>query len=505
MLTRIRKALTAIFCRQVLITVGNLLLVPLYLERWSPIVYGEWLALLALAGYLSTLDLGMNMAVANKLTQTYSRADLGDYTRWQHSAMAFYLSIAFGASVLLAIAVWGLPLPAWLGLRETSEGEASWVIWLLGLNVLWAMPVGLVSSVYRVTGNLARSQWIGNLQQLIGLGLVAVVLVLGGGMKSLAIWQLAPLLLVALYVRRRLPTLSPGVTRASLSVLRRLVKPSLLFGLLILSNVITLHGTVIVLSTVLGGLAVAIFVTSRTLVNVVRQIVGSVINSFWPEITSMEARGEWERLRLVHRFLMVGATALCIGFASAVWYEGMEIITVWTRGKLVPDLILLRLLLVLLVLQSIWVVSLVFTAAANRHEKLSWSNLISALIGVGMAAVLVKPLGTWAVPVGLIVGEAVACYHFVVKDTCLMIGEPYRPFALRLWLGFLIVAAMALLAGWATHHTIPGPYLVRWLGVGAFTSIVSAVAACVIWFTPEDRAQLMSRLRPLVVLGGSRA
>lgn len=506
---RVRKGLTAVFCGQMIIVVGNLLLVPLYLTHWSAAVYGEWLALFSLVSYLSTLDLGMNMAVVNRLTQAYARSDLEEYARSQHSAMVFYLVLAGGGSLLLAVAAWLVPIPAWLGLRETPPREAAWVMWLLGSQVLWALPAGLVSAVYRTTGNLTTSQWIGNVQRVVALVLVALVLVIGGSLKAVALIQLVPLIMVIVFVwwdvRRRFPVLAPGISQASMPVVRELVVPSLLFLLIMVANSITQQGTVLVVASAIGGIAVAVFVISRTLASLIRQVVGSLNVALWPDLTGLEARLEHARLRVVHRLLVVGSTTLCIAVAAALWHDGSEVITVWTRGRLEPDLTLLRLLLVQLVLQSPWLASSVFTAAANRHERLSWSYLISAVVGVGTAALLVKWMGTWAVPVGLIVGEALACYHFVVRDTCQMVGEPYGPFARRLWFGLAVVATVAIVAGWAAHETIPGPSFIRWAGVGAFTSAVSAAVAWGVWLTPEDRAVLLSRLRPLVALVGDKA
>ena len=488
---RVRKTLLAIFCGQVVVVVGSILLVPLYLTYWSPVVYGEWLVLFALTSYLSTLDLGMNMAVFNRLTQIYARGDLEEYTRCQHSAMVFYISVALGGSLLLALASLVLPFSSWLGIQATPSSEVSWVILILGLYILWAMPASLFSAVYRTTGDMARAQWVGNAQQIIAMAVIALVLTSGGGMKSVAIGQLVLLILVTFYVLwdvwTRFPQLVPGLAKTSLPVLKGLILPSVFFSLLPLSNAITIQGSVLILSSM------------------IRQVVSAVMNSLWPEITGMEARGEFERLRRLHRVLMGASTALCISIAAVFWYEGAEIITVWTRSKLEPDLILLRLLLVLLVLQSTWLVSLVFTAAANRHEKLSRSYLIAAVVGIGTAALLMKWIGTWAIPVGLIVGEALACYHFVIKDTCQMIGEPYGPFALRLWFGLFATLLVALMIGWIAHHGIPGPYFVRWLGVGAVTSIASIAVAWGIWFTSEDRDHMISRLRPLIGFGSGRA
>jgi len=78
--TRVVQSLTAIVSGKILLTLGSLLLVPLYLTHWSPTVYGEWLALSAAVAYLSALDLGMNMgrrtrAATPSSTQPFSGRD----------------------------------------------------------------------------------------------------------------------------------------------------------------------------------------------------------------------------------------------------------------------------------------------------------------------------------------------------------------------------------------------------------------------------------------------
>ena len=502
LLSRVGKGAAAILCGQAIIAVGNLALVPLYLERWAPTVYGEWVALTALSGYLATLDFGINMAVTNRLTQAYARRDLEDYASCQHSALAYYLALASGGSFVLGLALWTLPFPAWVGLAETSATEAKWVIWLTGTYSLVAMPAGLISSFYRTTGDLPRSQWMGNIQQVLLLSLVATVLVFGGGMRAVAAWQLLPLLAVTGFiiwdVRRKAPQLAPTVTKAKFQVFLSMLRSSVLFGLLMVSNALTVQGSVLVVSSVLGGMAVAVFVISRTLANLIRQLVGAMNSALWPDLTIMESSGALERLRRIHKLLVAGSSTLCIAIAAALWYEGAEIISAWTLGRIQPDVTLLRLLLVLLVLQTPWLASSVFTASASRHEKLTVSYMASSILGLAVAVLLVKSLGFWAIPSGLIIGEAAACYHFVVKDTCQMIGEPYSPFALRLWFGLIAVATIALLAGWAAHQVIPGHYLVRFVVVGIVTSAVSLAAAWSIWVTPEVRAQLVLRFRSAV-------
>jgi len=112
-----------------------------------------------------------------------------------------------------------------------------------------------------------------------------------------------------------------------------------------------------------------------------------------------------------------------------------------------------------------------------------------------VAVVLIHPLGTWAVPLGLILGEATGCYHFVIKATCQIIDEPYAAFALRFWIGFGAVAAAVLAVGQLVHSMMPGPMLVRWAVMGLSTTVVASAATWIVWLTQEDRVLLRPKLR----------
>src|ERR1017187_6562914 len=99
-LKRLFRSLSALFAGQFLNIVGNLLLVPLFLSRWSSGVYGEWMALYAVIAYFGVTDLGMNLAAANGMTEAYARHDIGRYRYLQSSAMTFYVGMAFSVSIL---------------------------------------------------------------------------------------------------------------------------------------------------------------------------------------------------------------------------------------------------------------------------------------------------------------------------------------------------------------------------------------------------------------------
>jgi O-antigen/teichoic acid export membrane protein len=494
LLKRLFKSIVAIISGQFLNVLGNAILVPMFLSRWSTGVYGEWMALSAVVAYFGVTDLGMNSAAANAMTATYARGDLIMFRDVQASALAFYLGMAFTVSVCVGVLMFIFPIPAWIGIKEIPSGVAAWVTWLLAARLLWQMPAAQLGSIYRATGNLAAMQWFGNLQSIGLLVVTAGVLLLHGGVLQQAIWGAVPMIVVTagawFSLRRSRPELLPQLSRARLAGVRGLLAPSLLFAIIMVSMALTIQGPVVLVSKVLGGVAVALLVTTRTLANVVKQMVAPVQLALWPELTRLDALGADESLRLGHRFLAVASIAVCAAFAGAIWFEGASVVSVWTGGRLSPDIWLLRFLLLALVLQAPWLASSLFTLANNQHRRLAYSYASSAVLTLTVTGLLLHPYGLLAVPFGGIAGETLACYHFVVKDACNVLKENYARFAVRLWAGVATISSSAFIAGWLGHSIAIGPTPLRWAEVGLLTSLAAILSGWGLGLSKDERLHL---------------
>jgi O-antigen/teichoic acid export membrane protein len=294
----------------------------------------------------------------------------------------------------------------------------------------------------------------------------------------------------------------PGLRRSRLSVLKELARPSALFALLVVGNLIAYQGSTLLVSVTLGGLAVAVLSISKAIIEVVRQSLYSVNLALCPDFARMDALGQFENLRRLHRLTVAAVAAFSIAITAAMWFEGGLVITIWTRGRIDPDITLLRLFLILMVLQTPWAASSTVATATNRHNVQAIGYFFAAVIGIAMVALMIHRLGTWAVPLGLIVGEAVGCYHFVIRASCRLIGEHYGRFATRFWLGFAITSAAALSTAWFVHMFMPGPLIIRWLAMGLATLTVTALSGSFAWLTSADRALLLPTLRPMFGLCG---
>jgi O-antigen/teichoic acid export membrane protein len=228
-------------------------------------------------------------------------------------------------------------------------------------------------------------------------------------------------------------------------------------------------------------------------------VVFTVNNSLWPHLTAMEATGDYGRLRLIHRLIVLGSTALSIVCAAALWQVGPGVIEVWTGGKLMADVTLLRLLLVQVVLQAPWMASSVLPVASNRPQTVAIASAVSSVVGLAVAALLIGRYGVAAVPIGFIAGEALACYVFVPRQACRLVRDDFRRFAVRQWMSLGVGVAFAFPAAWAAAQIASGPRVLQWVEIGAAALAASIVAVLISGLDSGERRLLLRKSRASLV------
>jgi O-antigen/teichoic acid export membrane protein len=491
MLKRVAHAFLAFFFGQGLGIAAALLLVPLYLHVWSPALYGEWLALYSVVAYLASLDLGVQTYAVNRLTQAYARGDLQEYREVQHTAFAFYFCLALLGSVALTAFGWWAPIRLWFHLSLTGQHSVALIVLLLGGQFLWTVPASLVWSVYATTGNLAKTQWVTNAASALSVVLTTAALLFWprlavvAGAQAIAFVTI--LVIVWWDVRKHFPELAPGFSQTKVSLLRAILKQSVFFALIDVAVGATLQGSNLIVVGLAGTTALALFVTTRTLANSIRQLVGLFVHSSSTNLIVLEALQDKQKLRLAFRLVVFATVAGCVAVAASLWFEGTSVFSVWTRGKLPADIWLLRMFLLWLVLQSPWIAASAIPSYTNQHRGLATSYLVSSFGGLLLGVALVPRVGLKGLPIAFIVAESATCYHFVIRDACRIVGETYGQFSRKIWIGVCVVGGSAFCAAWAVH-LVPGlGTFLRWLCSGCASIAAVALSTWVFWFREEER------------------
>ena len=485
--------------------VSNLLLLPLYLHHWSVALYGEWMALYSVVLYLGNLDFGVTAAAITAARMAYASNDWKAFKRVQGTAWAAALAIAgFGGVIVLCLSLFYFHVDGWLHLRVMGHRDARLIFCGLAFSLLASIPGRQLIAVYTATGSFVRYQWLYNAFTAFSTILTAVALILGASPVALAVLiaaaSLATILFSLWLLSRGDKRLYPHLRDADWHTARSLASPTGQFGLWMLAYMLTLQGPVIILSRMLGGPAVALFTTTRTVANVVRGTLMLLRAPLGPEFSAAAVQPGKDALRRLFRFTVGIDVTVAIGLTAILWSSGNWLIRFWSHGRIHPDPTLLHLLLLASVFEGFLQIIAIAGFATNRIKAMSVGQLVSAAIALLLAVALLPRFGPAAIPLGFLLPLLIIMTPIAVLNARNHAHLPMRFVAGRLLLPFLGITAFAFAfpAWFAGLHIQP-----EWLSA-TFSSLsvclAAAATAGMILLNREDRCMLRERfLKDLLV------
>jgi O-antigen/teichoic acid export membrane protein len=376
---------------QVVTTVTQLLSLPLFLYAWSIEQYGEWLLLSAIPGYFSLADVGMGAVAMNKMTMLSAQERRSESNEVFQTAFVLIVTVT-GVLFLLALAmIWTLDM----GPVTTFDSRST--LSLLILVALLNIFSGLFDAVFRASGQFATGTYFINAGRLVEWGGGIWALMTVGSMLSVAAGFLVARTLVTIvligYARRRFPEFAWGTRSASRKEFRELLAPAISFLAFPLGNAITIQGMTILVGSVFGPAALAVFNTYRTISRLPVQLLAMFSRSLWPEISRGFGNKDYAVLRRMYRHGTVVASASC-GLACVILYlAGGLLVHWWSGGKVPYDDSVFVLFLLAAFGSCAWQVGQVVLTATNCHRALSTMYLGAAVASVMLAAMLPSTLG----------------------------------------------------------------------------------------------------------------
>lgn len=489
---------------QVINTVSQIALVPIFLTYWGNQLYGEWLTLSAAVAYMSTLDLGMQMYVVNRLNQYYATGKIEAYKRVLHSAFFLCLMISSALVILSVIVLIITPLDKLFHFALTNHNIASLAAILLALQIIVTIPQGLIIGIYRTVGEYPRGVMVSNVQSLFSLALTVFILVVRGGLVAVAGIQLLSLIGGVLYIwwdlKRRHPQISLGVEKRDLKLALSFLGPSSLFFLIEIAIGLTLQGSTLIASAVFGAGSVAIFVTLRTLANLIRQVTGSLNSTLWPELTTLEAQGRYQALREAQLLAVKVALIVSICIAVFLHFMGGEVVMLWTNGRIIYNARLMDVFLLLQVYQTLWMTTSVLLAASNNHRLLSVCYITSALAGLGLGYFLSQRFGLIGIVYGLLIADFVTCGWLIPWQTCRMIKQSIRRYLTEVVLRGVPVFLVLYLVSYRIFKILPPSSGVVGLTIfGLAVGVTGLILGYTLWCNRYERNRVNRFVRELLL------
>ena len=378
---RVAAGVAAHFYAQAVTIVTQLATLPIFLARWNTEQFGQWIMLSAIPSYLTVADFGIVTAAGNMMSMYKAREETAELNRAFKSSIFIIVSVV----PLLAL-VTVVPLLTFgfgLGTDQRSALAALLVASLL------SVACGLFDAAYRPFGKYPKVTLLLTTARVFDfMGTIAGLLI-GGSLTSAALGLLSARIVACialfLFALKDVPELKWNLHQVDGQSVKTLIRSGVGFLSFPIGNLLTLQGMVVLVGAQLGGGAVALFNSSRTLARLLAQLAILTGKSSAPEISRLYGAGkDHEADALIKKLLWTILPVTAVG-AIALELLGPTILEHWSRGKLILDRGVFTWLIVGALFAAYWQIRSTQLTATNRHSFLATMFFItsaSALLGV---------------------------------------------------------------------------------------------------------------------------
>jgi O-antigen/teichoic acid export membrane protein len=383
---------------------ASLLLLPLMVTRLSTAEIGIWYILLTAQGLATILDFGFNGAFARNIAVGMSgarsiqrhgvSADVHQEPNYDlvarivRAARLWYLGIS--AMVLLVMLTLGLWYVNQLAVGHTiglGYVRGSWCV--MSFSLAFTLYFSWVNPVLVGSGRVEHDM----ISQIVNRGgfalLGAVMLLMGGGLLSLAVAQLIAVALgrgvAALYMRpllRRFPTVHESWTEM-LEFIKTLAPNASRFGFASLSGFIITRANVFAVSTFVGLSAAASYAISLQLISAVMQAAQVPHQVAFPKLVDAHVKADRPRLwRMTVSLTLAYVGLFSVGAAAVVLGGPAMFEAMGSHTHLLPTSLLFLMALVFLLEGVHWTSALVLLTG-NRVPFVTAAIVSAVAVAIG--------------------------------------------------------------------------------------------------------------------------
>jgi len=368
---------------QILGILYQILSLPLYIHAWGVPLYGQWLILSTIPGYLAMSDIGLVSAAANDMTILTSKNQHRQALKIFQSIWAVILVISILVlMVVIVLIIWAPSLFSQSNLIDTQG--LSIIVFCLSMYSLLALQEGLLNAGFRAGGLFALSLWLGNIQRFVEVTSILTALACKWDPVAISILMLSvkaiSLVGYKIYLSKKVPWISFGLSLISWPAIRKIIHPALGFMAFPVANAIKNQGIITMIGAMLGASEVVMFSSLRTICNSGLQLLKIVQHSFWPEVTSAFAR---QNIQLVQKMnVIICGLAFWLGLVIllGLLIFGNTVLTYWTLGEIQVSTWFLLVMCLGNFAAGIWSGGSTILMAINRHSRLGVYYLLSTVL-----------------------------------------------------------------------------------------------------------------------------
>jgi len=404
-----------------IITVGvRLASIPLAIAILGREEYGVWLTMLSLITWFAMSDLGLPSALMNPLAVALGKhesktvSELISTSAFLLTALGLLMGIIGVGLVLL------LPIERILGMSLTAfNNEVRWafvIVVVFNISFLQLRISTVIPSAMQKGYLVAIFDTLTELIILAGLVMLRFT---GGNLVSFALVMSMPMavgrFLLWVFVCFRFGVdFVPRIRYWSISIVRQIGSPSLMFFAGSLGELLVIQTPIIVVAQLLGAAYVPLFAIPFQLFYSAYATLNFIAIPLWPAYVEANAISDWKWIRRTHWRIMRDSLLLgSVGFI-ALGFISKWFISIWVGPDYTPSIGLL-IFLVLLFIQWTWnFVFVVLLTGLGLIRERTLSVIAFGFINILLSVVLTSHFGVIGVVLSLLISMAMTQTWFLL-------------------------------------------------------------------------------------------
>jgi O-antigen/teichoic acid export membrane protein len=373
---------------------------PFLVRHLGDSIYGVWILVGSLVGYLGLLDFGITSSTVKYIAEYRALKDQTAINRLVTTSLAIYSVIGVVTLAVSTIAavffnkIFDTPL---------SFSTAAAVVLITGCNLALSFPASVFVGLIRGYQRYDIDSTITVITLIIRSSLIVLLILKGYGILTLAAVTFAFDMFRLIYLIRWAYKLNSHIEikreHYDYAQMRKLFGYSIFAFLMIIGKKLIFYTDAIVIGIFMPLAAVTLYSVANRLVTYLLQ-VSETLGVLTPTASDMGARNDQ---RAIKEMLVISTKymlLIALPVAAVFLILGESFITLWMGQEYAGSAVILSILTVSVLAHLLEMPAHTMLLGLGKHRIVAWFTLAQSVINLGLSLALVKPYGLKGVALG---------------------------------------------------------------------------------------------------------
>jgi len=375
---------------------------PFLIHSLGKEVYGLWILVGSLTGYMGVLDMGVRSAIVKYTSAYFAKKDFKELSNVVNNSITLFS--LFSGVILTVVAILFFFLEELFVIEPDMLTTSKIVFIIMGINLALVFPLnvfgGMISGLqrYEITNGLSIVFSIIKLVLLIifinkGYGIVALALI------TVGLDQLKHLIFFFV-IKKLIPEYKFHFMAYNKEASKKILKFSFQTFLIVISEMAIYYSDSIIIGAFLALSTVTFYVVAWTLLDYLRKIVNKIAFVLMPAASEMEAHKKDDHIKSLYAQSTKYSLLILIPILSVLIIMGDSFLVLWLGEEFRKSY------MVLLILGAGEIFSLMQSIAnqmlvgLGRHKLIAKHKIYMAILKIGLSILLLHYFDILGVALG---------------------------------------------------------------------------------------------------------